>query len=161
MLSRGDHTPTILRLRLGTTKENLLPKNNKAWEKHLAHEASSSVDQESQKNTEATWDHYLHISPNTSDYMEAVYDTVRKINGIPLDDPMEDLDVNVAIWGVFMNATLKTAVHLGNDHDVKSRHVRNSFWRSLIENPLVRFPHCATLRTCQKVGTCCAEETVL
>ena len=28
----------------------------------LAHRASSSVDQESQKNTEATWDHYLHIA---------------------------------------------------------------------------------------------------
>ena len=30
--------------------------NNKAWEQPLAHGASSSVDQESQKNTEATWD---------------------------------------------------------------------------------------------------------
>ena len=129
-----------------------MPKNNKVWEKHLADGASSSVDQESQKNTEATWDHYLHTSPNSSDYLEAVQDTVRKINGIPSDDLMEDLDVNVAIWGVFMDATLKTAVHLGSDHDVNLRHVRNSFWISLIENPLVRFPHCATLGTCQKVG---------
>ena len=67
------------------------------------------------------------MSPNTSDYMEAVYDTVRKINGIPSDDPMEDLDVNVAIRGVFMNATLKTAVHLGKEDHVNLRHVRNSF----------------------------------
>ena len=29
-----------------------------------------------------------------------------------------------------MNATLKAAVHLRNDHDVNLRHVKNSFWRS-------------------------------
>ena len=34
--------------------------------------------------------------------------------------------MNVAIR-VFMNATLKTAVHLGNDHDVNLRRVKNSF----------------------------------
>ena len=32
--------------------------------------------------------------------------------------------------GIFMNATLKAAVHLGNDHDVNLRHVKNSFWSS-------------------------------
>ena len=31
--------------------------NNKAWRKLHAHGASSSVNQESQSNTEATWDH--------------------------------------------------------------------------------------------------------
>ena len=54
--------------------------NNKAFWKPLAHGASSSVDQESQKNSEATWDHYLQIS--------------------------EDLNVNLAFWGMFMNTTL-------------------------------------------------------
>ena len=29
--------------------------------------------------------------------------------------------MNVAIWRVFMNATLKAAAHLGNDHDDMSR----------------------------------------
>ena len=46
--------------------EEPVAQNNKAWEKPLAHGASSSVDQESHKNTEATWDHYLHMSPDTS-----------------------------------------------------------------------------------------------
>ena len=55
---------------------------------------------------------------------------VGKVYGRPPDDPMEDLDVNVAFWGIFMNATLKAAVHLGNDHDVNLRHVKNSFWSS-------------------------------
>ena len=56
--------------------------------KNLAHGESSSVDQESQKDTEATWNHYLQISPNTSHYMEAVFSIVRKIHG------GEDNDVN-------------------------------------------------------------------
>ena len=51
---------------------------------------------------------------------------VRKIYGRPSDVPLEDLDVNVAIWRILMNVTLKTVVHLGNDHDVNLRHV-NSF----------------------------------
>ena len=55
---------------------------------------------------------------------------VRKIYGRPSGDLMEDLDVNVAIWRVFMNATLKAAIHLGNDHDVNFKHVKNSFWSS-------------------------------
>ena len=56
-------TPTILRLTPGTTKWNLLPRKAKLWGNPFAHGASSSVDQENQKNMEATWDHYLHISP--------------------------------------------------------------------------------------------------
>ena len=57
-------------------------------QKPLAHGASSSVHQESQKNTEGTWDHYLHISQDTSHYMEAVFSMVRKIYGKRPDDPM-------------------------------------------------------------------------
>ena len=83
-------TQTILRLEPGTTKENLLPKLIKLGRQPLAHGASSSVDQESQKNTEATWDHYLQISPDTSHYMEAVFSTVRKIYGKQPGNPMED-----------------------------------------------------------------------
>ena len=43
---------------------------------------------------------------------------------------MEDLDVNVAIWRVLMNATLKAAIHLRNNHDVNWRYVKNYCWRS-------------------------------
>ena len=86
----------------------------------------SSAFQKSQNNKEAT----LELSPDHVPYMNDIYDTVRKIYGRPSDDPMVDLDVNVAIWRVFMNATLKAAVHLGNDHDVNLKHAKNSFWRS-------------------------------
>ena len=72
--------------------------NNKAWGKPFAHGGSPSVKQESQKNTEATWDHYLQISPDTSHNMEAVFSMVRKIYGTQPGDPMEDLNVNLSIW---------------------------------------------------------------
>ena len=79
-------------------KGEIVAQNSKAWEKHLAHGASSSVDTESQKDTEATWNHYLQISPNTSHCMEAVFSMVRKIYGRQPGDPMKDLNVILAIW---------------------------------------------------------------
>ena len=69
--------------------------NSKAWVQPLAHGASSSVDKESQKYTEATWRHYLQISPNTSHYMEAVFSMIREIYGRKPGDPLKDLDVNL------------------------------------------------------------------
>ena len=65
---------------------------------HLAHGASSSVDKESQKETEATWNDYLKISPHTSNYIEAVISMVRKIYGRQPGDPMTYLNVNLAMW---------------------------------------------------------------
>ena len=44
---------------------------------------------------------------------------------------MDDLDVNMAIWGVFLNATLRAAVHLGQDYEAKSRYVKNDLWNSV------------------------------
>ena len=74
--------------------------NSKAWGQPLAHGASYSVDKESQKDTEATWNHYLQRSPNTSHYMEGVFSMVRKICRRQLGDPVKDLNVNLAIWGM-------------------------------------------------------------
>ena len=69
-------------------------------------------------NTEATWDHYLHISPDTSHFMEAVFSMIRKIYGKQPGDLMEDLNVNFFFFlGMFMNTTLRAAVHLGKDYD--------------------------------------------
>ena len=93
-------------------------------------ESLSSAFQKSQSNKEATLEHFLAISPHTLPCMDAVYDMVRKVYESPAGDPVEDLDVIVAIWGVFMNATLKAATHLGNDHDVNLRNGQNSSWRT-------------------------------
>ena len=45
-------------------------------------------------------------------------------------DLMEDLDVNAAIWGMFLNTTLQAAVHLGQDDEVNLRFVKNHLWKS-------------------------------
>ena len=47
-----------------------------------------------------------------------------------IDDPMDDLDVNMAIWGIFLNTTLRAAVHLGKDHDTNLRFEKNHLWKT-------------------------------
>ena len=47
--------------------------------------------------------------------METVCSIIRKICGQSPTDDLDDLDVNTAIWGIFMNTTLQAAVHLGRD----------------------------------------------
>ena len=69
------------------------------------------------RNASQRWDHHLHTSPDTSHCMEAVFSKARKICGKPPSDPMEDLNVNLAIWRMFINKTLRAAVHLGKDYD--------------------------------------------
>ena len=81
----------------------LVAQNSKAWVQPLVHGASSSVDKESQKSPEATWNHSLQISQDTSHYMEAVFSMVSEIYGRQHGDPMKDMDVNLAFWEVFMN----------------------------------------------------------
>ena len=44
---------------------------------------------------------------------------------------MYDLDVNMGIWGIFLNTTLRAAVHLGQDHEANLRSVKNHFWNSV------------------------------
>ena len=43
---------------------------------------------------------------------------------------MEDSKVNLAIWGMFMNTTLRPAVHLGKDYDMNLRYVKNHLWKT-------------------------------
>ena len=43
---------------------------------------------------------------------------------------MKDLDVNLAIWRMFMNATLRAAVHLGKDYEANLRYVKNHLWKT-------------------------------
>ena len=65
----------------------------------------------SQKDTEATWRHYLQVSPH-----KAVFSMIKEIYGRKLGDLVKDLDVDLAIWRMFMNTTLRAAVHLGKDY---------------------------------------------
>ena len=43
---------------------------------------------------------------------------------------MKDWDVNLAVWGQFMNATLQAAVFLGQDYDANLRYVKNTLWET-------------------------------
>ena len=79
---RIQKTPTIPRLRLGTTKKNLLLKIVQLGRNPLHTEpVLQLVDQESQRITEATREHYLHISPYRLHYMDAVFSMVCKTYG--------------------------------------------------------------------------------
>ena len=64
-------------------------------------------------------------------HMNKVYSIVRKIYGRSLTDDMDDLDVNTAIWGIFMNVTLQAAVHLGQDFFENSRFTKNQLLKSM------------------------------
>ena len=44
---------------------------------------------------------------------------------------MDDLDVTLAIEGIFLNTSLRAAVPLGQDHEANLRYVKNHFWISV------------------------------
>ena len=62
---------------------------------------------------------------------EAVFSIVMGIYGWEHDDTMNDSNRNMAIWGMFLNATLWAAVHLGQDHEANLRYVKNIIWNSV------------------------------
>ena len=39
--------------------------------------------------------------------------------------------MNMAIWGIFLNATLRAAVHLGQDYEANLRYVKNHLWNNV------------------------------
>ena len=94
--------------------------------------ASSKSDCQGRPKAEKIeWSHNLHVSPATNHQTEAVFSIVRGTYGREHDDPMNDLDVNMAIWCILLNATLRAAVHLGQDYDVNSLFVKNHLWNSV------------------------------
>ena len=55
---------------------------------------------------------------------------VRKIYGRQPGDPVKDLNVNLALWGMFMFTTFRAAFHLGKDYDMNSTFVKNYLWKT-------------------------------
>ena len=43
---------------------------------------------------------------------------------------MKYLDVNLAIWGMFLNSILRAAVHLGKDSEPNLRYVKYQLWKT-------------------------------
>ena len=93
--------------------------------------SSTSACQGRPKDGKREWSQTLHMSPATVHHLGAVFSIVRRIYGREHDDPMNVLDVNMAIWGIFLNATLRAAVHLGQDYEVNLRYVKNHRWNSV------------------------------
>ena len=89
---------------------------------------SRSACQGRPKAEKTEWSHNLQVSPATIHHTEAVFSIVRGIYAREHDDPMNDLDVNMATWGKFLNATLRAAVHLGQNYEVNLRYVKNNLW---------------------------------
>ena len=71
------------------------------------------------------------MSPATAHHMEAVFSIVRGIHGREHDDPMTDLDVNMATWSIFLNTTLRATVHFGQDHGANLHYVKNHLRNSV------------------------------
>ena len=78
------------------------------------------------------------MSPATVHHMEAMFSVVRNTYGREHDDPMDDLDVNAAIWSIFLTTTLQAAVHLGQDYEVNLRYVKKNLWNSVGQLPFGR-----------------------
>ena len=94
--------------------------------------ASSKSDcQRGPKAERKVWPHHLQTDPDTAHHTEAVFSIVMEIYGREHEDPMEDLDVNMATWGIFLNVTLRAAVHLGQDNEAKLRYILNHLWSSV------------------------------
>ena len=72
-------------------KEEPIALDSEACGQPLAHGASSSVDKESQKDTEATWRQNIQISQHTSHFTEAVFSMVSEICGRQFGDLMKGL----------------------------------------------------------------------
>ena len=83
------------------------------------------------KSEKTEWSHNQRVSPATVHHMEAAFSIVRVIYGREHDDPMNDLDVNMALWIMYLNTALRAAVHLGQDHDANLHYVKNHPWNSV------------------------------
>ena len=58
----------------------------------------------------------MGLSPDTAKQValfgKPFFSMVRTIHGKQPGDPMKDLNVNLAIWAMFMNTTFRASVHL-------------------------------------------------
>ena len=105
--------------------------NPKVWEKPLAHGVSSSVDQESEKNTEATWYNCLQLSIPKNQFTNAVFSWVFYIYGKYHDESTGDLNVHLDIWRMFLYSTLQALIFIGKQVRVISSIIHGRrIWRN-------------------------------
>ena len=87
--------------------------------------------QKTRKPRENFGPHHYHISPDCVPHRNKVCSIVRQTYGRSPTDDLNDLDVNTAIWGIFMTVTLHAAVHLGQDFSGNLRYTKNQPLKSV------------------------------
>ena len=90
--------------------------------------ASGNSDSE---GTGKNWPHNLLISNAYIFYLEKVFSNVSQRYRLSAGDTMEHLDVNAALWEIFMSVTLQAAVHHGKDYSENLPSTRNQPMKSL------------------------------
>ena len=83
------------------------------------------------EGSDKSWPHNLHISTNYVPHMEKVFSILRQRYGLGPMDQMKHLDVNTAIWSIFLSVTLQATVHLGSDDTENLRSTKNQTKKSL------------------------------
>ena len=86
------------------------------------HASSKSDCQGGPKAEKMEWSHNLYVFPATIHHTEAVFSIVREIYGREHNDPMDDLDVKMAILGHISEChSSRAAFHLGQEYEANSR----------------------------------------
>ena len=75
--------------------------------------------------------HNMTISRNYAGYLEKVQSNVRQKFGCQAEDDMLENDVNIMIWRILMFATMKAAVHLGQDYQENARTTKNTDFENI------------------------------
>ena len=80
---------------------------------------------------------FFYVSPDCVPHTNKVFSIVRQTYGRSPTDDLKDLDVNTAIWCIFMSVSLQAAVHLGQDYKENLRSTKNphlNFFETVISN---------------------------
>ena len=77
-------------------------------------------------NVETSLVHHNFSRYSMMHHLERVFSNVRQKLSRPEGDEMLDVEVNGMIWRIFMSATRKAAVHLGQDYEENLRKTKNT-----------------------------------
>ena len=68
----------------------------------------------------------LAMLPSNVEYVVKVFTCVRQQLGRPKEDKMEQVNTNAMIWGLFITASIKAAVHLGKVYEENLHVMKNT-----------------------------------
>ena len=83
------------------------PEDSESTRKLVAPENPGNSRNWRTEGNDKDWPHNLHISTNCVLHIEKVFSIVRQRYGVSPTDQMKNLDVNTAIWRIFMSVKLQ------------------------------------------------------